>query len=91
MYPAFAKTAEEEGFPEIAEAFRRIAMAEERHEIRFIKLLENIEKDQVFQRETEVLWKCGNCGYVHAGTAAPDTCPACIHPQSFFELFVETY
>lgn len=91
MYPAFADIAEEEGFKEIAKAFRSIADAEKAHEIRFNKLVENIINDKVFKKEENVLWKCGNCGYVHEGTDAPEICPACIHPQSHFELFVETY
>jgi rubrerythrin len=91
LYPAFAKVAEEEDFPEIAEAFRMIASAETRHEIRFKKLAANIENGKVFKKDEEVMWKCGNCGYVHIGTEAPEKCPACIHPQGFFELFAETY
>ncbi len=91
LYPTFAKVAREEGFPEIAEAYDYISSAEKRHETRFRKLAENIEKGQVFKRDGNVMWKCGNCGYVHEGGEAPQTCPACIHPRSFFELFVETY
>lgn len=91
LYPEFARVAEEEGFPEIAYAFREIAEAEERHEIRFRKLLENIEKDRVFKRDEVLEWKCNNCGYVHSGSSAPEMCPACDHPQGHFEIFVETY
>jgi len=91
LYPAFAKVADEEGFPEIAAAFRYIADVEERHEIRYRKLAENIENDRVFKKDEKVLWKCGNCGYIHEGTEAPKLCPSCIHPQSHFEVFVETY
>jgi len=91
LYPEFAKVAEEEGYPEIAEAFKMIASAEKRHEIRFNKLAANIENGKVFKKDEKVMWKCGNCGYVHEGTEAPEKCPACIHPQAFFELFVETY
>lgn len=91
LYPAFAKVAEEEGFPEIATAFRMIASAEKRHEIRYNKLLANVETGKVFKKDEKVLWKCGNCGYVHEGLEAPETCPACVHPQAHFELFVENY
>jgi rubrerythrin len=91
LYPAFANIAEEEGFKDIAKAFRAIADAEKAHEIRFNKLVENIMNDKVFKKEEKVLWKCENCGYIHEGTDAPEVCPACIHPQSYFELFVETY
>ncbi|MCW3490968.1 rubrerythrin [Dethiobacter alkaliphilus] len=91
LYPEFAQVADEEGFPEIANTFRMIASAEKRHETRFSKLAANIENRQVFNRDTETQWKCGNCGYVHEGKEAPEECPACIHPQSFFEVFAETY
>jgi len=91
LYPAFAKVADEEGFPEIAAAFRMIAKAEVNHEVRFNKLAANIENGTVFKKGDKVYWKCGNCGYIHEGPEAPDKCPACIHPQSYFEVFVETY
>lgn len=91
MYPTFARVAEEEGFVEIAAVFRAIARAEEGHEKRFKKLLENLERGTVFRRESEVTWKCRNCGYLHEGTEAPEKCPACAHPRSFFELWCENY
>ncbi len=91
LYPEFAKVAEEEGFPEIAYVWREISEAEERHEIRFRKLLANIENDRVFKREEVKEWKCNNCGYIHTGKEAPELCPACAHPQGYFEIFVETY
>ncbi|MCY6371637.1 rubrerythrin [Clostridium ganghwense] len=91
LYPAFAKIAEQEGFSEIAAVFINIAKVEERHELRYKKLLENIENDSVFKKEAKTLWKCGNCGYIHEGTEAPKVCPACAHPQSYFELFIENY
>ncbi len=91
LYPAFADIAEQEGFPEIALAFRSIASAEKRHENRFNKLAENIENSSVFKKSDNVFWKCGNCGYVHQGQEAPEECPACIHPQAHFEVFVENY
>lgn len=90
-YPEFAKIAEAEGFPEIAEAFARIATVEERHERRYRKLLANIENEQVFQKDQVVEWKCNNCGYIHTGEEAPHSCPACLHSQGYFELFIETY
>ena len=91
LYPEFARVADEEGFPKVAYVFREIAEAEERHEARFRKLLENIEKDQVFKRDEVLDWKCNNCGYVHTGKEAPGVCPACDHEQEHFEIFKETY
>lgn len=91
LYPAFAKVAQEEGFPEIAAAWRMISLAEKRHEIRYNKLAENIAGDRVFKKDEKVLWKCTNCGYVHEGAEAPEKCPACVHPQAYFEVFRETY
>ena len=91
MYPEFAHTAEEEGFSEIAEAMKSIAVAEKRHEERYLILLENIEKDRVFKREKVVKWKCRNCGYVREGAEAPEECPACGHPREYFELIDENY
>jgi rubrerythrin len=91
LYPKFAQVADEEGFPEIAEAFRKIASAEQRHETRYNKLAENISNGKVFKKDDEISWKCGNCGYVHEGSEAPKICPACVHPQSHFEVFVEAY
>lgn len=91
MYPEFAKVAQEEGFNEIAAVFRAIAKAEVGHEARFLKLLENIEKDKVFKREGKVRWRCSNCGYIHEGPEPPEKCPACAHPKAYFELLVENY
>lgn len=91
LYPQFAEVADREGFPQVASAFRLIARAEEAHEKRYRKLVENLEQGVVFKREGTYLWKCRNCGYIHEGTAAPEVCPACLHPQSFFELMVENY
>jgi rubrerythrin len=91
LYPQFADTADEEGFPEIATAFRKIAEVEKHHEERYRKLLANIEGGKVFKKDSPVRWKCNNCGYVHEGDSAPETCPACAHPQGYFEVFVETY
>ena len=91
MYPEFAETARQEGFPELAEVFEAIAVAEFRHETRYLKLLENIEKQRVFKREADAAWVCRNCGYRHDGDTAPDTCPACAHSQAYFELIEENY
>jgi rubrerythrin len=91
LYPSFADVADEEGFPEIAEAFRRIASAEQRHETRYNKLAENILNNKVFKKDDIISWKCGNCGYVHEGLEAPEICPACVHPKAHFEVFVEAY
>ncbi|NMA87066.1 MAG: rubrerythrin family protein [Tissierellia bacterium] len=91
LYPEFANVAEEEGFSKIAYVWREIAEVEERHEIRFKKLLENIENNKVFEKDEEVEWKCNNCGYIHKGKSAPEKCPACDHPKAHFEVFIETY
>ena len=91
MYPGFAKVAEEEGFDEIAKAFRSIAVAEQRHEERYLTLAKNITDGVVFKRDKPVRWVCRNCGYVHEGPEAPDVCPACAHPQSHFELEAANY
>ena len=91
LYPDFAKTAEEEGFPMVAHSFKEIAEVESYHERRYRKLLENVKKKQVFKKDKVVKWKCRNCGYVHEGPEAPDVCPACQHPQSYYELWCENY
>ncbi len=91
MYPEFAKIAREEGFEDIAVIFEAIAVAEEQHEKRYRKLAENIEKDRVFKRDEEVVWRCINCGYLHKGKEAPEKCPACAHPKAYFELLGENY
>ncbi|MBK5253373.1 MAG: rubrerythrin family protein [Peptostreptococcaceae bacterium] len=91
LYPSFADTAEEEGFGDIAYVWREIAEVEERHELRYRKLLANIENDSVFEKDEDVEWKCNNCGYIHKGKIAPERCPACNHPQDHFEVFHETY
>jgi len=86
LYPEFAKIADEEGFKEIATAFKMIAKVEKAHEERYTKLYKNIEEGKVFERENKIIWKCRNCGYLHEAKKAPETCPACIHPQSYFEI-----
>lgn len=91
MYKEFARTAREEGFPAIAAVFENIARAEEYHERRFQALLQNIRNGQVFTRDKSITWKCRNCGYNHEGNEAPEQCPACAHPQSFFEELGENY
>ena len=91
LYPDFADIAEKEGFIDVANSFRNIAKVESRHERRYRILLNNLEKKQVFKRDKSVLWKCRNCGYIHEGTAPPNTCPACQHPQSYYEIFTENY
>lgn len=85
LYAAFADTAKQEGFPEVAAAFKLIARVEAEHEKRYLKLLKNLDEGTVFQKAEKVRWTCRNCGYVHEGTKAPDVCPACQHPQAFFE------
>lgn len=91
LYPGFAETAKKEGFDKVAESFTEIGDVEERHEKRYRKLLENVKKGTVFKRGKEVEWKCRNCGYVHHGKEAPKVCPACSHPQSYYELRTENY
>ena len=85
LYSAFADTAKQEDFPEVAAAFKSIARVEAEHEKRYLKLLKNLNEGTVFQKAEKVRWTCRNCGYVHEGTKAPDVCPACQHPQAFFE------
>lgn len=91
MYPEFAKIAKEEGFSLIASVFEAIAVAEKQHEKRFLKLADNIKAGKVFKREKVVKWVCRNCGYVYEGTEPPEKCPACDHPQSYYELLSENY
>lgn len=91
LYPNFAEVAEKEGFPEVALSFRNIAKVEAYHEKRYRKLLENVKKKMVFKKDKVVKWKCANCGYVHEGAEAPEMCPACKHPQAYYELWVENY
>lgn len=91
LYPEAAKTAREEGFPEIALAWENVAKVEKAHEARYLKLLANVESKQVFKKSAEMKWKCRNCGYIHVGTEAPAGCPTCKHPQSYFELLAENY
>lgn len=85
-YPHFAEVADAEGFPEIAEMYRKIAVAEKGHEERYLALLKNVEEGTVFAKAEETVWQCRNCGYIHVGKEAPKECPACVHPQAHFEV-----
>lgn len=91
LYKNFAETARQEGLSEIAVAFQEIAEVEEGHERRYRKLLENLRTGKVFQRDEVVKWRCRNCGYIHEGKSAPKVCPACKHPQAYYELMAENY
>jgi rubrerythrin len=90
-YPHFADVAEQEGFPAIAKMYRMISIAEKAHEDRYRKFISNIENTAVFAKEGEVVWQCRNCGYIHVGEAAPALCPACLHPQAYFEVEKTNY
>ena len=91
MYEGFAKTAEEEGFPELAARFRGVAAIEKRHEERYRALLKNVETATVFERSEVKVWECRNCGHIVVGTKAPEICPVCAHPQAYFEIHKENY
>lgn len=91
MYAEFAKTAKAEGFDKIAYLFEAVAQIEKEHEERYLKLLANIENGEVFARKETKKWQCGNCGHVHVGENAPDVCPVCDHPQSYFRIKGENY
>ena len=91
MYEGFAKTAEEEGFPELAKKFRLVAAIEKHHEERYRALLRNVEAQEVFKKSEVKVWECRNCGHIVVGTEAPVVCPVCKHPQSYFELREENY
>ena len=89
MYEGFAKTAEEEGFPELAQRFRLVGAVEKHHEERYRALLRNVEMDEVFAKSEVKVWECRNCGHIVVGMTAPDICPVCSHPQSYFEIHAE--
>jgi rubrerythrin len=91
LYPDFEKIARKEGFKEIAESFKEIGEVEEQHEKRYRKLLKNIEDKKVFKKDKVIKWKCRNCGYIHEGKEAPEECPACKHPQAYYEIMDENY
>jgi len=91
LYADFAKIAKEEGYPEVKRSFEQIAKVEKFHERRYRKLIENIKKNEVFKKKAPVKWHCINCGYVHEGTKPPKECPACKHPQSYYEVLAENF
>lgn len=92
MYKTFAEEADAEGFTEIAEKFRGVAEIEKKHEERYLKLLENVETNKVFTKDTGIeIWKCRNCGHIHIGEKAPEICPVCAHPKAYFEIVAENY
>ena len=91
MYEGFAKTAEAEGFPELAEKFRLVAAIEKRHEERYRALLKNVETAEVFKKSSVKVWECRNCGHIVVGESAPEICPTCAHPQSYFEIHADNY
>jgi rubrerythrin len=91
LYPEFAKVAKEEGLNEIANTFTQIAKVEKTHEDRYLKLLKNIEDGKVFKKDKKVVWKCRKCGFEHEGENAPQKCPACSHPQGYFEIKADNY
>jgi rubrerythrin len=91
LYPEFARIAREEGFEDVAITFEKIAEVEKAHENRYRKLYENLEAGKVFKVNDTIVWKCRNCGYLHEGLEAPEKCPACLHPQAYFEILAENY
>ena len=91
LYPQAAEIAEKEGFPQVAHIFREVAKVEADHERRYRRLLSRVEQNSVFTREEPVRWKCRNCGYVHTDLTAPQTCPVCSHPISYFEIWTDNY
>lgn len=91
MYDDFAKVAKEEGFPRIAKLFEMVGAIEKRHEERYLKLLDNVNKEVVFSKDGDVIWQCANCGHIVVGKKAPAVCPVCAHPQSFFQIAADNY
>jgi rubrerythrin len=91
LYPGAADVAQQEGFPDVAAAFRYISKVEIEHEKRYLKLLENVDKGKVFKKDISSTWICRNCGYHHEGMEPPEKCPTCLHPRNFFELWAENY
>lgn len=91
IYPEFAEVAKKEGFDDVAEAFRQIAKVEAFHEKRYLSLLKNVQNNSVFKKPDSVKWHCRNCGYIYEGKEAPQKCPACQHPQSYYEVLAENY
>ena len=91
LYPNFADIAEDEGFKEVATMYRAICVAEQQHEERYYRLLENMEREQTFHRPEPIAWQCRRCGYTYIGKKAPDRCPACLHPKGYFEVKADNY
>lgn len=91
LYPSFAATAREEGFDAVAKTFDAVIIAEKQHAKRYEALLDNVKNEKVFKKDTSIVWRCINCGYLHEGTEAPKACPACVHPQSYFEVLGENW
>ncbi len=91
MYPEFAKIADQEGFDDIADVFRAIAIAEKQHEKRYLALRDNILNNRVFKKDEPIKWRCRNCGYIHEGNEPPKKCPACAHPTAYFEFLAENW
>jgi rubrerythrin len=91
LYPTFAKIADEEGFKEAGDVFRKVALVEKRHESRYRKLATNIQNDQLYKKEAKVFWICRNCGHILEASEAPNECPVCVHPRDYFQLHVENY
>ncbi|MEM2915160.1 MAG: rubrerythrin family protein [Candidatus Bathyarchaeia archaeon] len=91
LYPNFAEVAEKEGLKDVARTFRMVAEVEKAHERRYLKLLSNLEKNRVFKRDSIIKWKCRNCGYIYEGKEAPEKCPVCDHPRSYYEVWCENY
>ncbi len=91
LYPGFADVAEEEGFSDIARVFKAVCVAEKQHEKRYLALMNNLKEGRIFRRGNSVIWRCLNCGYLHEGLSAPSQCPACAHPQAYFELLAENW
>jgi len=91
LYPGFGVVAKEEGFPAVAFLFEKICIAEKQHEKRYLGLLKNVENGTVFTKDDKIVWRCRNCGYLHEGDTAPQACPACAHPQAYFEMLGENW
>jgi len=91
MYPEFAEIADQEGFPVVAAAMRSIAIAEKHHEERYLAMMNSIQNGDIFKKAKPAAWRCINCGYIHEGLTAPEVCPACAHPQKYFEVRLEKW
>jgi rubrerythrin len=91
LYPTFAKVARDEGFIDVAKTFEAISVSEKYHERRYNALAANVGKNKVFKKDSKIMWRCRNCGYIHEGNEAPEECPACRHPRAYFEVFGENY